>query len=41
MNTNPRQIAGNWANGWALDIHTIKSIPLGLDEWGHEVWDIT
>ena len=26
---NPTSIQGNWKAGWALDIHTIKSIPLG------------
>jgi len=25
----PTSIKGNWKAGWALDIHTIKSIPLG------------
>ncbi len=26
---NPTLIQGNWKAGWALDLHTIKSIPLG------------
>lgn len=26
---SPISIRGNWKAGWALDIHTIKSIPLG------------
>jgi len=26
---NPTSIQGNWKAGWALDLHTIKSIPLG------------
>jgi len=29
IENNPSQIQGNWKAGWALDIHTIKSIPLG------------
>ena len=29
MLNNPILIKGNWKIGWALDIHTIKSIPLG------------
>jgi len=29
MLNNPIVIKGNWKIGWALDIHTIKSIPLG------------
>jgi len=28
MKSNPSDINGNWKAGWALDIHTIKSIPL-------------
>jgi len=41
MNTNPIAITGRWTHGWALDMHTIQSIPLGLDEWGHEMFDTT
>jgi len=41
MNTNPRTITGSWTHGWALDVHTIRSIPLGPDEWGHEMFDTT
>jgi len=29
LNNNPIAIRGNWKAGWALDIHTLKSIPLG------------
>ena len=29
IKNNPIQIVGNWKIGWALDIHTLKSIPLG------------
>ena len=29
IQNNPISILGNWKAGWALDIHTIKSIPLG------------
>jgi len=29
ISTNPTSINGNWKAGWALDLHTIKSIPLG------------
>jgi len=27
---NPTTLKGNWTDGWALDLHTIKSIPLPL-----------
>ena len=36
---NPRKIYGNWFEGYALDLHTISSIFLGYDEFGHEVFD--
>jgi len=29
ISNNPTSIQGNWKAGWALDLHTIKSIPLG------------
>lgn len=29
ITNNPMAIQGNWKAGWALDVHTIKSIPLG------------
>jgi predicted amidophosphoribosyltransferase len=29
ISNNPTPIQGNWKAGWALDLHTIKSIPLG------------
>ena len=29
ITNSPITIKGNWKAGWALDIHTIKSIPLG------------
>jgi predicted amidophosphoribosyltransferase len=41
MNINPREIRGNWNYGWALDVHTLRSVPLGPNEWGHEVFDTT
>ena len=36
---NPRRIAGNWKSGYALDIHTISSTYMGLNEFGHDVFD--
>lgn len=31
MNINPRSISGIWTYGWALDIHTLYSIPIDPD----------
>lgn len=39
ININPRKIYGNWFEGYVLDLHTISSIFLGYDEFGHEVFD--
>jgi len=39
VSINPIKLSGNWAQGYALDIHTIDSIFLGYDEYGHEVFD--
>jgi predicted amidophosphoribosyltransferase len=36
---NPLKLTGNWTQGYALDIHTIDSILIGHDEYGHEVFD--
>jgi hypothetical protein len=36
---NPRAIAGKWQSGVALDIHTISSTYLGVNEHGHDVYD--
>lgn len=39
ININPRKIYGNWFEGYVLDLHSISSIFLGCDEFGHEVFD--
>jgi predicted amidophosphoribosyltransferase len=31
----PRQILGKWRKGFALDLHTISSTPIGYNEFGH------
>src|SRR5579885_1328618 len=31
----PRQIIGRWRDGYALDVHTISSVPIGHNEFGH------
>jgi competence protein ComFC len=37
----PRQILGKWRKGYALDNHTISSIPIGHNEFGHMQFDTT
>ena len=36
---NARRIVGKWVSGYALDIHTISSTYMGLNESGHDVFD--
>ncbi len=36
---NPKKIVGKWTSGYALDVHTISSIHLGVNELGHDVFD--
>lgn len=36
---NPTRIFGNWKKGHALDIHTILSKHLGINEFGHDEFD--
>jgi predicted amidophosphoribosyltransferase len=36
---NPRRVYGNWSEGYTLDLHTISSVFLGYDEFGHEFFD--
>ena len=38
---NPLRISGNWRYGIALDVHTVSSVHLGINEFGHEVFDTT
>jgi len=38
---NPQQIVGKWKSGVALDVHTLSSVYLGVNEHGHEVYDTT
>lgn len=35
MKINPIKLIGEWDEGYALDRHTISSIPLGEDVYGH------
>lgn len=41
MNINPKSVSGNWKHGWALDVHTVKSEHLGVDQFGHDVFENT
>lgn len=36
---DPKEIKGKWRSGVALDIHTISSTYLGVNELGHEIYD--
>jgi predicted amidophosphoribosyltransferase len=38
---NPQRIAGKWKSGVALDVHTLSSVYLGVNEHGYEVYDTT
>jgi len=37
----PRQILGKWRQGYALDLHTLSSVPIGENEFGHMQYDTT
>ncbi len=37
----PKRISGVWSTGWALDIHTINSVPLGDDGFGRKAFETT
>ena len=38
---NPQQITGRWQAGVALDVHSLSSVYLGVNEVGHEIYDTT
>ncbi len=40
-NYQPRRILGKWREGFSLDIHTLSSIPIGHNEYGHMQYDTT
>lgn len=35
----PRLIIGKWRQGYALDVHTLYSVPIGHNEFGHMQFD--
>jgi len=41
VNFSPLKILGRWQSGFALDYHTISSVPIGYDEFGHLRFDTT
>ena len=41
MNVNVRQIHGPWNLGYSLDKHTLSSVYLGDNEYGHPTFDTT
>ena len=41
VNYQPRHILGKWREGFALDIHTLSSTPIGHNEYGHMQFDTT
>lgn len=41
MGINPIELLGEWDEGYALDKHTVKSIPIGEDAYGHTIFETT
>lgn len=37
----PRRILGKWRQGYALDLHSLSSVPIGYNEYGHMQFDTT
>lgn len=33
------ELKGNWKKGFAFDVHTLDSVYLGVDEYGHGRWE--
>jgi competence protein ComFC len=36
---HPQEITGRWLKGVALDLHTVRSSYMGVNEFGHDVFD--
>ena len=36
---NPKRIVGKWKSGYSLDVHTISSTYLGVNDLGYEMFD--
>ena len=41
MEVQVKKIQGSWDLGYVLHKHTISSVYLGVDEWGHNRFDNT
>ena len=41
MKSNPTRINGKWLSGVALDVHTLASVHLGVNEAGHDIFENT
>jgi predicted amidophosphoribosyltransferase len=39
VTVHPQRIAGKWRSGYALDLHTTSSIPIGENAFGHMQFD--
>lgn len=35
------ELKGRWKKGFAYDLHTLDSVYMGVDEYGHHRWDTT
>ena len=35
------ELLGNWKKGFAYDVHTLDSVYMGADEFGHDHWKTT
>ncbi len=35
------ELQGRWKKGFAHDVHTLSSVYMGVDEYGHDRWDTT
>ncbi|OGQ91323.1 MAG: hypothetical protein A2289_12420 [Deltaproteobacteria bacterium RIFOXYA12_FULL_58_15] len=38
---NPKKLAGRWREGYALDVHTVSSVYLGENQYGHAEYETT
>lgn len=41
LNINPKKLTGNWSDGFALDVHSLSSVPIGESQGGHMQFDTT
>ena len=41
LKIDPKKLTGNWNKGFALDVHSLSSIPVGQSPSGHTLFDTT